>query len=507
MGNITQVLLILVTVLSGSSAFAVEMRYNEVCSLLKARQNGLATDSDDYRLLQEDLVTHCSITNEADWFKPFEGKVNPVLQKAPETLRTASQTQAEAERMIDEDQSAIRASDNCKHFCAEVTASCRSSIAVAESRYQSDYNRIAGLFNGNQASISQACNSVGSFESTANNAISSAVNGCSNQKQQCANICEKSKSLASQTAGPSATGGAPLPPRNASATTWIEENHRAGDIFIANIQQYVHEAQQKAQANAQALSQQCQQARNKQTEQTETKQAEKKKDESSGGPSLQQIGQGLQALGQMLGQDQTVPALPFQPINNPMPIMPNFQETSSPSQMYGVPRDKGAPGSVNSNNQGVNLGGYDEPIAPRDRSQTGLAGGQGGGGGGAGVSSGGGSAPNAANKARGGGGRARLDSEVYKGFQGGAAGSPSGFRGGDGYPTVQMGPPGSVPRGGNLPTVNAKGVTLQKFLPSTWSVRRQVANTTGPDGITGPHTNLFNKIRVRYAETLLGTDF
>ncbi|WP_155722524.1 hypothetical protein [Bdellovibrio bacteriovorus] len=123
-----------------------------------------------------------------------------------------------------------------------------------------------------------------------------------------------------------------------------------------------------------------------------------------------------------------------------------------------------------------------------------IDGSQGGGGGslGGGSGSGGGSYGSA-----GGGGAASEDgANVNGGFYGGGGGGRS-YAGGGGS---GEGGPGGIPGAPGSGVPGANGPDLRKFLPGgQFDPRlRGVAGTAGPDGITGPHSNIWMKIQNRY---------
>jgi len=118
---------------------------------------------------------------------------------------------------------------------------------------------------------------------------------------------------------------------------------------------------------------------------------------------------------------------------------------------------------------------------------------------GGGASLGGGSAPGGSGPGGGGGGKAADESSasVTAGFYGG--GSGGGMMGyGGGYGSSN---PGAAGAGAGV-GANAKGAAgpdLRKFLPGgQFDPKRGLSGFGGADGITGPHTNIWEKIQNRY---------
>lgn len=122
-------------------------------------------------------------------------------------------------------------------------------------------------------------------------------------------------------------------------------------------------------------------------------------------------------------------------------------------------------------------------------SSASLDGKQGGGGLGGGGGSSGGGAPGSGGEDGGGSG---ISKDINAGFYGGGGG---GFSGGGSYS-------GSRNTAGVAPGVSraqdSKSPDLRKFLPSGQLDPRRGAGMGGLDGITGPHTNIWQKIQNRY---------
>ena len=133
----------------------------------------------------------------------------------------------------------------------------------------------------------------------------------------------------------------------------------------------------------------------------------------------------------------------------------------------------------------------DYPVDPSQMGQNSAAGVNAAGGtGGRGI-------PGSGNPSQGGpGGGGAGDGSKYnsdimstaRGGRGGGAGSGSSGGSGDDRGRAYGGLPGQP-----------NAVNLKAFLPGNkYDPRRQVANSGGPDGITGPHTNIWTKINNRY---------
>lgn len=92
----------------------------------------------------------------------------------------------------------------------------------------------------------------------------------------------------------------------------------------------------------------------------------------------------------------------------------------------------------------------------------------------------------------------KLNANIYSGKYGSTmgagsfgAGGGSGAGGAGGYPGYMNGRPQLG--------ANGQNVDLRKFLPGGHvDPRRALAGATGPDGITGPYSNIWHKINNRY---------
>ena len=119
----------------------------------------------------------------------------------------------------------------------------------------------------------------------------------------------------------------------------------------------------------------------------------------------------------------------------------------------------------------------------------GIAGGGGGGGGSAGGRRAGGGS---------GGGGDDESAKVVSGFYGGGSGGSKGF-GSGGYGGAGANNKGYVPGAGGVIGKGNPNPDLRQFLPGgQYDPRRMISGISGPDGITGPHSNIWLKIQNRY---------
>ncbi|GIL16686.1 MAG: hypothetical protein BroJett040_04370 [Oligoflexia bacterium] len=135
----------------------------------------------------------------------------------------------------------------------------------------------------------------------------------------------------------------------------------------------------------------------------------------------------------------------------------------------------------------------EDAIYGDSQTAAGKAGGSGGGSGLGGNSGGGGGGPGKQQK--GVASRPGLNTNINRGFVGSSAMPGFGGPGGVGAAGGGVGGPNGRPGIGP----NGQQPDWRKFLPGgQYDPRRGIAGVTGPDGITGPATNLFDKVHNRY---------
>ncbi|GIL16685.1 MAG: hypothetical protein BroJett040_04360 [Oligoflexia bacterium] len=142
---------------------------------------------------------------------------------------------------------------------------------------------------------------------------------------------------------------------------------------------------------------------------------------------------------------------------------------------------------------GALMNGEEDGVYGTSQTAAGKAGGSGGGSGLGGNSGGGGGGPGKQQK--GVASRPGLNTNIHRGYVGSSA--MPGFGGPGGAGTAGGGVGGPNGRPGIGP--NGQQPDWRKFLPGgQYDPRRGIAGVTGPDGITGPATNLFDKVHNRY---------
>lgn len=477
---------------------ANDMTLNQYCPILERTMTNYDEGSQAFQDLQSDVNAHCKRVDGDAGFSKKLSELNITQNRWIDHRRTV-QTSGEA---AEKAQDAIRDAGNdrnalyheCKMVCAESESNCRGALANARSQADQDFRRIQGLTAGNEASVNQACNSIPTYQSSANDYANTASTACNGYQRTCKDVCARADAAATSSSG---------------NENWMTINRQAGENSANSIPVHVQSVRDLFSSNVNALQTSCNNARNAlQQQKAENKQA--KDDQKKQDSTNQALGNALQSLGSALGQQTPPPAMP------PMGMDMNQGSYQQP-EVYGSPSSSslgtavkntdGFNSKVDSSGNPLMLGDPPVDMSNYQKSRLSRMPQQSGGGGG-GVGSGGGGGAGKQQAARRGGGRSRFDPDVLKGAQGGNG--SAGARGGNGYPDEMEGGAGGNGRGrrGTLADgSNPNTVSLQKFLPGRIQVRRDVANTVGPDGITGPHTDLFKKVRVRYNDTVLDNGF
>jgi hypothetical protein len=467
-----------------------------MCTRLQAGLKNYNEGTDGYESLSAEHARNCTPQGNFDddtayWKTKYPGEVeNHYLNARPSRIATTDEVGEKVREALAKSQAdQYGMFDDCKAVCASSEVNCRGTIANANSVGDGDYARVSGLFNGNEASVNQGCNSISNYQATAESQMNLARTSCGTYKKQCDQVCENARTKSASSA-------------YAANSTWMLMNENAGQAFSQGIITAMNNGQSQISSKVQSLNEQCTSAK-QQLAEARIDRDKARRDAAEQRQTQNQLGNALQSLGsQLAGQDNS--QMPYDPGFGQQPYAP---PVDNPTQ-YTAP---GVMGAVKGEADFKSSGRYDDAglldaglggLPARERKPHGQPQQQGGGGSaGVGAGGGGGQANGANAKAR--AGRSRLDADVYKGSMSGG-GPATGGRGGDGYPDEgQRGEGRGRAAGSAVAAGNVRMVDLQKFLPQRLAVRRGVANTTGPDGITGPHTDLFKKVRSRYLETVL----
>lgn len=480
-------------------AIAAEMTLNRYCPILERTMKNYDEDSEAFQELQRDVNAHCKRADGDVGYSKTLAELGISQNRWIDRTRQVQTTGEAAESAED----AIRDAGTdrndlyhqCKMVCAQSESNCRGALANARDQADQDYRRINGLTGGNEASVNQACNSIPSFQSSSNELANRADQACQEYLRPCRDVCAR------------ADAAAPVAGRS---DNWVQINRQAGEASASSIPGHVRSARDLFTSNVQALQNSCNNARaalqQKAADNKQAKEDQKKQDSTN-----QALGNALQSLGSALGSQTPPPAIPpiGMDLNQGSYQMPETYGSPSASSMgSAVKNTDGFNSKVNTSGDPLMLGDTPADMSNYQRSKLGRMAQQAGGGG-AGLGGGGGGGGAGKQNARRGGGRSRFDPDVLKGAQGGNG--SAGTRGGNGYPDEMNGGTGAGRGrggpGGLAAGANPNMVSLQKFLPGRMQIRRDVANTVGPDGITGPHTDLFKKVRTRYNDVILDNGF
>lgn len=486
---------LLASLASVQSAQAAEYNYSRYCDTLRYSAKNYSPDSEGYKSLMNENQQLCTepASNTAYWTQDYEGPVNPFLKRAPEVAATdlsVGEIEKQAKQNVGNAEAAFA---NCHDVASKAAVSCDSSLASAQKTYMSDYNRIASLANGNSASVNQACGSISSFENTARSNLSSSVDSCQQLRSNCRLACENADSAYREMRG------------QVQLSDTAKRFRNDGMTSCGNIERQVSTAQNEVAAKATDLNNACQDGKKRlqaEKEDNQKKNEEEKKQAKADAQRNNQLGQALASLGNAFA-NQAPSNIPYGAVDSSSYSMPtNYSGSGSGLGNISNGNSSGSTAVTTPGGDMLMDGLTDGPDKGYQKSRMGQNPQRGGGGGGGVSAGGGGGGAAAAAKRRGGSGRSsKLDTDIFRGQQSGAT-NGSQARSGGGYPEAKIGSGGRV--AGNNGRLSPQMVNLQRFLP-TWAGRRDLASSqaSGPDGITGPHSDNFKKVRAHYDRTIL----
>lgn len=483
----------LIGVLSCPFSAAWGRTYAEACDALKVALKYHDPQGSNYESISNYQAAKCNTVN---WqpgtaTSEFPEDINYFLSLTPDKVDEPGRAKENAQAELAQAQDIAQRFDACKRQSVKAQTDCQASISQFGQVYSNDYSTLSGRLASasNQSSVENACSAISGFEGRVTSAVNQGLQACESYKSQCPSFCEPIIQEYNRMNGPF----------DETTKGWIDTNIRVAGDACNRIGDVMTNAQTSAQNTVNNLRNQCQAARRSLNEEKQAK-----SQDSDNNQMLRQAGQALQALGQAMQQPQTTPMYPYPQT----PIAPELATGYSTSQGELNPGvSKGANykgGTPTPNDAGLLMNDESGAAGPYEKSRkSAMTAPASAGGAGPQASTRG--APDAQKNRRAAGGRAAIDSDILKGYYGGAGG-PGGFRVGGGYPGAPVAGPGTA-GGRPLPKVGAPGgaVDLSRFAPK-WIVRRDVATATGPDGITGPHTDLFKKVRNRYEAVLASLD-
>lgn len=427
--------------------------------------------------LNDDWEKNCT---KLDWEKnansEYNGPINPLINSNPAKLRT----NADMNENIETAQSIADVEgrfDTVRAVVNQMLSECRARAARAMAPSQGDMDSIlAGLASESAgAKVESLCSRIPGYQTRGNQGQQEAAQTCQQFNGQCSSLLSDAEERLREMRG------------TVKETATMTQARGV----IANSCQIMgsvgNEMQELVTGNTAKLNQSCSAARarvpNTVAKEDPKKDETKTSENNLSNPSLQDSS-GLMGLNSQsqLGMGNS----------SEMPVFNGGVDASGATQM-GALKGDGDRSSAGLNTSALilNADSLGEQATPYERKKHGQPNMN---------SANSGQGPQAssarasqADRKAGRTARGNFGTNVYSGIQ--ASMGASGSRRGDGFPyEAQVGHSGSRMHSGHSQSHGT--VDLRKFLPNAGDRRPSAA--TGPDGITGPHTNLFAKVHFRY---------
>ncbi|MBX3018786.1 MAG: hypothetical protein KF767_12920 [Bdellovibrionaceae bacterium] len=492
-------LALLSPVFAGAQAQYTLGAYCRMLEQMQTRYSGNATARES---LAADHTRYCA---DLDWNSNadthFSGTVNPYLSNNPDNVAGAGEIRAFVERS-ETASSIIEKYRAARESATQLMTECHARSARSFEAPRAEAADVMALLTGeaNATRVNSGCGRIGGFESGAEMAQSNARRQCEDLQAQCRSMVNAVDESFRELRGTGTT----TPEMNVARSV----AYNACNVMVDSaLNQGLNISRTRAD-----LDRACNDARRRLAEAPATptpeapKTAEKPATTGQGGDfwstAAQMLPQALSILNAAnepatdLATGETLPTTVAQ-----QPALYSSDPGSlSPGAVKGDGLDNG---SLSRSATDPIMMGEEEPLtAPGRRSVSGSMPQQASGVTGTPSASGLANAAGADARRRAGNARgSRFDTDVYAGALAGAGPSRTGFAAG-GYPEAGKLRGRARPaaaRGMSVAEVNARFQEgLRKFLPTAAGRRPTALTPTGPDGITGPHSNLFWKVSKRY---------
>lgn len=165
----------------------------QYCGVVENRRNAYAADSSQYKSLESERKTNCSMSwsadNMAKWSAPYTGDLHPLLNVEPPQIKQASEI-AETPKTVFKD-----LAQQCKRIAISALDQCLAAVARARDSSNADYGRMMNQA-GTHGGQSQVCSQVQNYSNNAGNAQAQAQSACAQYRSQCQPICNQAQSAA-----------------------------------------------------------------------------------------------------------------------------------------------------------------------------------------------------------------------------------------------------------------------------------------------------------------------
>lgn len=476
------------------------MTLGTYCKVLETTRTQYVNNKEVAANLLADYKRNCSTLNWPENANSrYDGEINPYIGTDPDVVRTPEQINSLIEN-ADNGMDVASRFGGARNAATNLVSECMAQSGKAMASSEGVYRRTMALMTGDQ--FAQGCQQIPSYEQAANASLQTSQNLCGSYQRNCKELMDAADEVYRRVQ-------ATLP-----MTDLMTTDRAVGYNSCNVIGERVSELQRKvAQAKAD-LTNSCANARAQaQQAKNNTAVAEESTARDRNRQDLyRQAAKVLPVLSQLLSAPENA-ALPVDLGNGqyqPSQLPPS--QTTGNSGYEAVGKGIGAQDSAPSPAGGDSLILGEDPAFENSTYQKTQMGQSlpGPGGGGAG-------SPAVGNGRAGNSGEAGSGKKNAGRGQGFATGVYNGHygiggmaaRGSGGYAEAPparrlLGGQGRDPRL-RTRSVPSLGVDLRRFLPQ-WHGTRRAASMTGPDGITGPHSNLFQKVRIRYEWVPLNVD-
>lgn len=492
------------------AAAATEYTLGAYCQMLLQMQTRYSGNATARESLAADHRTYCA---DLDWTSNaharYEGPVNPYISSNPDNVKGSVEIQqlvdnTAAQRTILEKYRAARES------ASQLMTECHARSARAFEAPKSDAADVLALLSGTpvESRINAGCNRIGGFEAGAEVAQQNARSQCQRLQEQCRSMVNSVDEYYRELRGTASFTEEMQVARSVAhnACNVMVDSALAQGLDVPRLRADLEGACADARRRLAAQPPQA-------PAPTPTPGAPPA-NEPNGGQNENFWTQAARVLPQALSLLNAATSEPAMDLatGEPLPAgvsAPAYAAANEGAMAVGAVKGDDLTGGVDrSFNDPLLMGdGLEDPLAaPGRRSTTSTMPQQASGAGGTpgALSGGAGAGAGADARRRGPPAKSRFATDVYAGALG-AGGARAGRVGAGGYPEAPGARGVRGTRGDGAPAIGVAEMNsrfqagLRRFLPRAGGARQPTAaQATGPDGITGPHSNLFWKISSRY---------
>lgn len=476
------------------------------CQMLEQMQSRYSGNQSARQSLASDHSRYCA---ELNWSgnanDKFAGEINPYISQAPDNLKTMNDIDGLADQTAAQ-RTLLEKYRSAREHASQMMTECHARAARAFDPVKNESQILFGLLNGTATDVrvNNGCNGIANYATSADSATLSAKTQCETIQESCRNMVNAVDESQRETRGQAVINEEMRVARSVA--------YNACNVMVDSaIQQGPNVAQTKRD-----LDLACTSARRRLADASEPRSStppvakETPKTEKGTDFWSQAAGMLPQALSLLNTASETGPVdFGAQPSGEIVQNQIAFGGETASSMPVGAVKGEAAPAGVDRSGELIMDGDLmpGQPTSENKGTSRMSPNASAGNAGGAPHAGSGGVNAAVAGRKAGGLPRSRLDTEIYAGLYGSGSSRGSAFGGGGhrGSESLRgMGRQRANEGRGPKPVISVSEMNarfqagMRKFLPTAIGRQPTVANTTGPDGITGPHSNLFLKVSRRY---------